>query len=170
MHAAPLQITQIRIISLAPSPPPCEWHIYARYINDVLPVLWLHHLAGKSYPSSPEKCVCITLTNFDTNIINIRYNLPLHYQPRRKNREHILLNMPLQQCTRLYYTGYMRNFTIVEKNMDHPWARSDGVKVGGTCVKVLGTNKIVGIVPKKVGPVQKQVGSVSKLYEFVFFG
>ena len=52
--------------------------------------------------------------------------------------------------------------------MDHPWARSDGVKIGGTYVKVRGMNKIVGIVTKSVGPVPKQVGSFLKLSEFVF--
>jgi hypothetical protein len=49
-------------------------------------------------------------------------------------------------------------------------ARSDGVKIGDAYIEVLGTNKMVGIVPKYVGPVPKQVGSILKLSGFVFLG
>ena len=119
MHAAPLQITQIRIISLAPSPPPCEWHIYAQYINDVLPVLWLHHLAGKSYPSSPEKNVSASLLPILTQTLLIEGTICLCITNPGERTENTYFfwykpNMSLP-CIGLYYTGYVVKVSYLQK-------------------------------------------------------
>jgi hypothetical protein len=56
----------------------------------------------------------------------------------------------------------------MEKYMTIHRVKLDGVKIGGTYIEILGTNKMVEIVPKYVGPVPKQVWSVLKLSGFVF--